>query len=266
MALPTPDDVYIMLDAKDKRGQLVKIVRVARDYQRDEYNDFIRDVPITSNVVKECNPEPNISFKLRYTNKKDALHYPPNSENVVLVDFIRELDGPISIMSTDQIFLEYYKNFLNKRLRRNEVYIIIDAKDIREQLVKSVYPARDYQRNAYKKFTNTIDITNTTTTVTYDVPGGGTFQLKYNDRMHTYDDYKENGYVLVDFIRDTGTTTYMSANEGLLKSFAGWMNRMSDGFGGGGRKSTRRHRKLTRRHRKSTRHHRKSTRRRRRKY
>ena len=273
MALPNPiDDVYIMIDDKDIRGRLFKKVVVARYYQRNAYNDFILNIEINSGDVREYEPEPGIKFMLGYTDKNDAPYYPPDAdEHVVLVDFIRELDGPTSIMSTNRFFLEYYKNILNSHRWSTAVYIIIDDKDIRGQSVKRVVPAKPYQRDAYNNFTTSTSKTETKILKRYYVAEGVTFQLKYDDRMNTYDSYIENGYVLVDFIRDNNgtnprTTSYMSTNKLLLMGLAGFINRMMDGLVGGGRKLTRRHRKLTRRHRKLTRRHRKSTPRRRRKY
>jgi len=94
------ENVYIMFETKNDRGELEMIVKPARDYQKDAYIDFISNVPKYPNYpTKRYTPAKGITFDLEYDKDSDY-------DDKKFVKMIRTT-GPPSMMSFDEDFLDH---------------------------------------------------------------------------------------------------------------------------------------------------------------
>jgi hypothetical protein len=98
------ENVYIMFDAKNARGENVKIVKPARDYQKESYNDFITNVP--KYQTKKYTFPQGITFDLEYDEDSDY-------DDKKIVYMIRTNGSP-SMMSFDEDFLNKKAGFINR--------------------------------------------------------------------------------------------------------------------------------------------------------
>jgi len=98
------ENVYIMFDAKNARGENVKIVKPARDYQKESYNDFITNVP--KYQTKKYTFSQGITFDLEYDKDSDY-------DDKKIVNMIRTNGSP-SKMSFDEDFLNEKAGFINR--------------------------------------------------------------------------------------------------------------------------------------------------------
>jgi hypothetical protein len=98
------ENVYIMFDATNERGENVKIVKPARDYQKESYNDFITNVP--KYPTKKYTFPDGITFALEYDKDSDY-------DNKKIVNMIRT-NGSASMMSFDGEFLKNKAGFINR--------------------------------------------------------------------------------------------------------------------------------------------------------
>ena len=114
-------NVYIIIDVKKRQSEeLEKQVVVARDYQRDAYNDFIAKIPkyvpkpsyrvmdyySGDGIVKT----EDVVFKMQYAEQDSGEDY----DKFNVVNMIRNNSNSTSLMSKDKKFLEARADVLNE--------------------------------------------------------------------------------------------------------------------------------------------------------